>query len=655
MGNPVLLHTHSIMALLLAILSGSMFVYLIRLKEDVTGKKWVIFFYGAQIVWQFSDMVRYSLNPALFGSLIYQITVIGLTIPAFCVVQTAYLQFLYRFLDDTFPRGRKILLYVMVVLSLITLSVNIWNEIYNHSTLIILHSTAFLFGLFANIANMIVCFSKTYYLRKTKPEVARGNYYMGVVNILYVSVAIIALSFGFYSPIGYWSFFVMIWTGNLITIVVFINFGALPTSFQTKLVGFNFIIVMSVLMLVALIFFPPLPPNEILKSFTQQEGLIKLILIMLFAMMVIQLFSPYILKKTLTLPLQRLLTGVQQINSGDLTTKVQIGQPDEIGDLTQNFNRMTETIKKAQDDLKNYAESLEQQVTERTAEVVKQNKQIETQRDNLQKTLENLKSTQNQLVQKEKLASLGELTAGIAHEIQNPLNFVNNFSELSVDLVKDVNEEIGKETIDKDYVKILMSDLTANQEKIKHHGKRASSIVKGMLEHSQASTGERTMTDINKLADEYLRLSFHGLRAKDKNFNSDYKTDFDETIPKLNVVPQDIGRVLLNLINNAFYAVNEEKKTGSDTDYEPTVIVSTKKIGDTIEVKVKDNGIGIPDKIKEKIFNPFFTTKPTGEGNTGLGLSLAFDIVTKGHGGELKVESVEGEGTAFIILLPILS
>ncbi len=220
-----------------------------------------------------------------------------------------------------------------------------------------------------------------------------------------------------------------------------------------------------------------------------------------------------------------------------------------------------------------------------------------------------------------------------------------------MDLVKDVKDEINKDTIDKDYIKELMDDLTANQEKINHHGKRASSIVKGMLEHSRASSGEREMTDINKLADEYLRLSYHGLRAKDKNFNADYKTDFDETLPKINIFPQDVGRVLLNLINNAFWAVNQKKKSVSDTNYETVVVVSTKKIGDYIEIKVKDNGNGIPKQNLEKIFQPFFTTKPTGEG-TGLGLSLSYDIITKGHGGELKVESEEGIGSEFKIILP---
>jgi signal transduction histidine kinase len=293
-------------------------------------------------------------------------------------------------------------------------------------------------------------------------------------------------------------------------------------------------------------------------------------------------------------------------------------------------------------------ETLEKQVTERTSE--------------LKHSLEELKATQNQLIQKEKLASLGELTAGIAHEIQNPLNFVNNFSELSVDLVKDLKEEIEKPTQDKAYIGELFDDLSQNQEKINHHGKRASSIVKGMLEHSRASTGERALTDINVLCDEYLRLSYHGMRAKDKSFNSDFKTEFDPDLPKIHVIPQDIGRVLLNLINNAFYAAappSPQKGGEPFTRKEnPLVVVSTHYTpplggrGGLVTITVKDNGNGIPDAIKAKIFQPFFTTKPTGEG-TGLGLSLAYDIVTKGHGGSLEVESTEGVGTEFKITLPI--
>ena len=263
-----------------------------------------------------------------------------------------------------------------------------------------------------------------------------------------------------------------------------------------------------------------------------------------------------------------------------------------------------------------------------------------------------LQATQNQLIQKEKLASLGELTAGIAHEIQNPLNFVNNFSELSVDLVKDLKDELKRPDKDEAYIDELFDDLSQNQEKINHHGKRASSIVKGMLEHSRASTGERALTDINALADEYLRLSYHGLRAKDKSFNADYKTDFEPPLSKISIVPQDMGRVLLNLYNNAFYAVHERKQLLNDETYTPSVIVTTKQLENAVEIRVKDNGTGMPESVRAKVFQPFFTTKPTGQG-TGLGLSLAYDIVTKGHGGTMEVISKEGESTEFIIRLPL--
>ncbi len=266
---------------------------------------------------------------------------------------------------------------------------------------------------------------------------------------------------------------------------------------------------------------------------------------------------------------------------------------------------------------------------------------LQEKNEEIQSTLSKLKSTQAQLIQSEKLASLGELTAGIAHEIQNPLNFVNNFSELSVDLVKDLKEEIEKPTQDKEYIGELFDDLSQNQEKINHHGKRASSIVKGMLEHSRASTGVKELTDINKLADEYLRLAYHGLRAKDNSFNADYELIVDENLPKIEVIPQDIGRVLLNLINNAFYAVNQRKLLSNDVSYTPSVSVSTEHVDNQIIMKVKDNGIGMSESVRAKVFQPFFTTKPTGQG-TGLGLSLAYDIVTKGHGGTLEVESTEG-------------
>ncbi len=274
------------------------------------------------------------------------------------------------------------------------------------------------------------------------------------------------------------------------------------------------------------------------------------------------------------------------------------------------------------------------------------NRQKQKANTKIEKAYIELKSTQTQLIQSEKMASLGELTAGIAHEIQNPLNFVNNFSEVNGELIKELKNEVIKGNMDE--ISALANDIESNSEKINHHGKRADAIVKGMLQHSRSSNGIKEPTDINKRVDEYLRLTYHGLRAKDKTFNATLKTDFDETIGNINIIQQDIGRVILNLINNAFYAVDEKKKQISK-GYEPTVSIRTKMIADKAEIRITDNGNGIPQKIIDKIFPPFFTTKPTGQG-TGLGLSLAYDIV-KAHGGELKVETKEGEGSTFLIIL----
>jgi signal transduction histidine kinase len=295
---------------------------------------------------------------------------------------------------------------------------------------------------------------------------------------------------------------------------------------------------------------------------------------------------------------------------------------------------------------------LEQQVYQRTKE--------------LNEALENLRSTQSLLIQSEKMASLGELTAGIAHEIQNPLNFVNNFSEVNTELIEEMKEELqtgnAKEAI------AIANDISENQKKINQHGKRADAIVKGMLQHCQTSNGTKEPTNINALADEFLHLAYHGLRAKDKTFNATLKTDYDKTIGMVNVIPQDIGRVILNLITNAFYAVSEKQKAlqtpyplEGGPDYQPIVTVMTKhqlplsggrgSDGPMVTISVADNGPGIPKSALDKIFQPFFTTKPTGQG-TGLGLSLSYDIV-KAHGGELIVETKEGEGTAFTIQLPV--
>jgi two-component system NtrC family sensor kinase len=350
--------------------------------------------------------------------------------------------------------------------------------------------------------------------------------------------------------------------------------------------------------------------------------------------------------------------------------------------LQQKLTQVEMLSKEKHEILSTQNEKLEKEVQQRTAD--------------LNSSLENLKTTQSQLIQSEKMASLGELTAGIAHEIQNPLNFVNNFSEVSNELITEMNEELKKGNIGE--AQIIAGDILQNLDKINHHGKRADAIVKGMLQHSRTSMSAKEPTDINKLADEYLRLAYHGLRAKDKLFNATLLTDYDETIGRINIIPQDIGRVILNLITNAFHstyarstasfassaAIDAGSRTAKEAGghdaaevspgmtsgsfdkasepgapgtvseagkFEPTVSLSTRKVGEMIEISVKDNGTGVPDKILDKIFQPFFTTKPTGKG-TGLGLSLAYDIV-KAHGGQLKVITKEGGGAEFIIQLPI--
>ncbi|CAM3806370.1 sensor histidine kinase [Mucilaginibacter galii] len=285
---------------------------------------------------------------------------------------------------------------------------------------------------------------------------------------------------------------------------------------------------------------------------------------------------------------------------------------------------------------------LEALVKERTAELT-------LQKNELEQAVTELKSTQAQLIQAEKMASLGELTAGIAHEIQNPLNFVNNFSEVSMELIEEMEQELERGDIEEAIA--IASDVKQNLEKIGFHGKRADGIVKGMLQHSRASTGQKELADINVLADEYFRLSYHGLRAKDKSFNATLVTNFTPGLPQVNIIQQDVGRVILNLFNNAFYAVQQRQKQSS-SDYKPTVEVSTALLIGFIQIRIKDNGTGIPDEIKEKIMQPFFTTKPTGEG-TGLGLSLSYDIIVKAHNGTIDIDSKENDYTQFTIKLPL--
>ncbi len=340
------------------------------------------------------------------------------------------------------------------------------------------------------------------------------------------------------------------------------------------------------------------------------------------------------LARTISVPILALRDAARRVGEGDLNQKIQRLHNDEIGQLEKAFNKMIDDLDKTTNDLN------------------EKNEVLSATNSTLNDTLHELKKTHAQLVQSEKMASLGELTAGIAHEIQNPLNFVNNFSEVSIELISEIKEEREKaaDERDQELEAELLQDISSNLGKIAHHGKRADGIVKSMLQHSRTSSGLKEPTDINVIADEYLRLAYHGLRAKDKTFNADLVTDFDPQLPKVNVIAQDVGRVLLNLFTNAFYATKQKSLT--DSNYKPVLQVTSERVGDSVKITVKDNGTGIPDAIREKILQPFFTTKPTGEG-TGLGLSLSYDIIVKGHGGTIDIDSKEGEYSIFTLILPI--
>lgn len=335
------------------------------------------------------------------------------------------------------------------------------------------------------------------------------------------------------------------------------------------------------------------------------------------------------LARNISVPVLALRDAANRVGEGDLSQRVNNYSRDEIGELGVAFNRMVNDLEKAQEEIKS------------------SNIALAKANDELQLTVENLKSTQAQLIQSEKMASLGQLTAGIAHEIQNPLNFVNNFSELSAELIQEYE---ASETTNEDKIEII-KDIRSNLEKIAHHGKRADRIVKGMLMHSREQKGEKIPVKINQQLEEDTTIAFHGIRAKNSSFQCEIVKDFDDKIDKVNIIPQDINRVVINLLNNAFYAVSERANNENEPNWKPTVIVSTKHLIDVISIGIEDNGTGISDEVKEKIFNPFFTTKPTGEG-TGLGLSICYDII-KSHGGEIKVQSEYGKGTKFTIDLKI--
>lgn len=365
--------------------------------------------------------------------------------------------------------------------------------------------------------------------------------------------------------------------------------------------------------------------NEIVESKKQIRLTSLLVSIIVF---VVGIVIGFWLARNISVPVLALRDAANKVGEGDLTQRVMNKSHDEIGELGLAFNRMVNDLERAREEIK------------------ASNQALASANNELHTTVENLKSTQAQLIQSEKMASLGQLTAGIAHEIQNPLNFVNNFSELSVELIEDLaTAETEEDKQD------LINDVKSNLEKIAHHGKRADRIVKGMLMHSREQKGEKIPIRINQQLEEDATIAYHGIRAKHSAFQCEINKDFDDKIDKINIIPQDINRVVINLLNNAFYAVGERLQSNTDSNWKPAVTISTKLKNGIVVVGIEDNGTGIPDEVKEKIFNPFFTTKPTGEG-TGLGLSICYDII-KSHGGDIKVESEYGKGTKFNIELKV--
>jgi signal transduction histidine kinase len=468
-------------------------------------------------------------------------------------------------------------------------------------------------------------------------EAQRALAFWSITTIILALNAVLADA-GVNYPHAYWTVvhYGLVLTQMIWLLITYLDYASEPTTFLAKLVILFLCLTLFLLGILGSLLYQEKSAFDS-ATVLNQPGLRLLAGLIVLATGFILIGVPFFLRHHLLLPLRQVLEGVAQVNAGNLTSTVPVFGQDELGFLAQSFNQMTNSLRV-------YATQMEDLVARRTAE-------LQHQKEVLQGTLQELRTTQAQLVQREKLASLGELTAGIAHEIQNPLNFVNNFSEVSTELVEELEEERARPARDAALETELLGGLKQNLVKITTHGRRAAGIVRGMLEHSRPSTGARASTDLNQLADEYLRLAYQSLRAKDKTFNAALQTDFAPGLPLVEAAGADLGRVLLNLFSNAFYAVQQRQQTG-ELGYAPTVRVSTHCENGQVILRVTDNGTGMPAEVQAKIFQPFFTTKPAGEG-TGLGLSLSHNIIAQGHGGTLRVESQEGQGTTFCVALPL--
>ena len=646
-----LLSSFSLMSLIIILTAGLFTVVLIRLPEKADYKRWLIIYFMGLLLWHLMGFLSGGLHSEI-RELTYRYTNTIFN-AGFSLSGVAFIQIAYLFPEIAFKQERKVVFYTTAGICLSFIGLIVWfHFIQNQQGLSsktygsFVNPLAGLFGMLTAFWAVIVYIRKSLYFKGRKPSYVLPSKLLAGCTVFMLIISGLFIYPGAQNLWVILTYTYGMWILVQAKVLIFIIYSAFPIRFLPKMVGFVFASVMVILSVAVMILVPfttnaENPVNLAQRVFDQQT-LLRLMLIILGSAIFILLIFPLILRVSLIIPLKRLLLGIQQADKGDLKVNVPYVMLDEIGIVTRNFNGMVQSLKQSKDELTKYANTLESQVYQRTSD--------------LHKSLIDLQASQNQLIQSEKMASLGELTAGIAHEIQNPLNFVNNFSEVTNELIVELKEEIENGNYEE--VKALAKNIEENQLRINYHGKRADAIVKGMLQHSRTNSGQKSPVDVNALVDEFLRLAYHGFRAKDKAFNATLKSDYDKAIELINVIPQDLGRVILNLINNALYAVNEKRKQ-TKGEYEPIVTVTTRKtnfketLGNItkLEIVVKDNGIGIPQQILEKIYQPFFTTKPAGQG-TGLGLSLSYDII-KAHGGELKVETLENEGSEFLISLPI--
>lgn len=647
----ILLHPHAVMSLILCLTAGMIILSFSNLKEQALWTRWLIAASVGILGWQLDNVITFGIEPGHLEVAIWRkwelIFLFGLSSVLLLLAQ---IQLAYLFPSNPYKRERKTVVWVCVIGLAGSWLYYSYHILTSPKSLGLEVSLLFaIWGLLVISWTLVVYLRKALYFRKRhNPKAMTACLLLMVMELFFIaSIAGVlridphslkepVIWVDIYSPGRYWIYFLFTWLGILGGAMLFIIFSTVPITFQVRLVGFTFVLVMIVLSVVVLTFFPPFSPANLSQRAKIQGNLINVSGLILMATFLVALVYPIILRASIIIPLERLLVGVNKVREGAVDTKVRVTSNDEIGLLTENFNQMTGTLKQARADLASYAADLEKKVEERTTQ--------------LQESLEYLKATQAQLIRREKMASLGELMAGIAHEIQNPLNFVNNFSEFGMELIGDWKAEEAKPVVDKEFCAETVRNIELNLKKINEHGKRADAIVKNMQLQSRMSPGLKEPTDLNQLANEYLRLSYKGYCSQKVNFKATLHTQLDPTLTHAPVVVQDVSRVFVNLFNNAYYAIDMKLKAGMQA-YEPSLVVTSRQLPDCIEMRIRDNGVGIPEKLQKKIFQPFFTTKPAGQG-TGLGLALAYDIIINDHGGTIDLNSKEGDFTEFFFTIP---